>query len=119
MANVGIVVGIVLVVLGVGAYFGTGGQSVTALIPSFLGVPLAALGLMGRDERRLKMAMHVSVVLAFVGFLGEHPRDPRRGGAHGGAGGGPARSGRRADGHGNSLRAIPRARRQVVPRRTP
>ena len=70
MANVGIVVGIVLVVLGVGAYFGTGGQSVTALIPTFFGVPLAALGFMGRDERRLKMAMHVSVVLVFVGFLG-------------------------------------------------
>lgn len=70
MANVGIGFGIVLVLLGVGAYLGTGAQSVTALIPTFFGIPLAALGLMARDERRLKLAMHLSTVLALFGFLG-------------------------------------------------
>jgi hypothetical protein len=63
-------VGVFLIVLGVGAYFGTGGQSVTALIPAFIGVPLAVLGFVARDPGRRKGAMHVAVALALVGFLG-------------------------------------------------
>ena len=70
MANVSLFLGIVLVVLGVGAYFGTGGQSVTALIPAFFGAIFAVLGLIARDERRLKLAMHLAAVLALLGFLG-------------------------------------------------
>ena len=70
MAGTTLALGIVLVLLGVGAYFGTGGQSVTALIPAFFGVPMAILGLLARDERRLKLTMHVAAVLALVGFLG-------------------------------------------------
>jgi hypothetical protein len=70
MANVVIALGIVLSLLGLGAYFGTGRQSITALIPAFLGLPIAALGLVARDPRRLKAAMHASVVLALLGFLG-------------------------------------------------
>ncbi len=70
MANVGIGFGILLMLLGIGAYFGTGGQSVTALIPAFFGVPLTGLGLMARDASRLKLAMHLSAVLALLGFFG-------------------------------------------------
>jgi hypothetical protein len=43
---------------------------VTALIPTFFGIPLTALGLLARDERRLKLAMHLSTVLALLGLLG-------------------------------------------------
>jgi hypothetical protein len=70
MANVGIGFGILLMLLGIGAYFGTGGQSVTALIPVFFGAPLTGLGFMGRDASRLKLAMHLSAVLALLGFFG-------------------------------------------------
>ena len=70
MANVGIGFGILLMLLGIGAYFVTGSQSVTALIPAFFGVPMAGLGFMARDASRIKLAMHVSAVLALVGFLG-------------------------------------------------
>ena len=70
MANVGIAFGIILILLGLGAYFGTGGQSVTALIPAFIGLPIAALGFVARDPRRRKGAMHASLVLALLGFLG-------------------------------------------------
>jgi hypothetical protein len=45
-------------------------QSITALIPAFLGVPFAALGLLGRDTRRLKLAMHAATAVAVLGFLG-------------------------------------------------
>ena len=70
MANICLGLGVVLVLLGVGAYFGTGAQSVTALIPAFFGVLLALLGGMARDARRVKLAMHLAVVVALLGFAG-------------------------------------------------
>jgi hypothetical protein len=70
MAVVGVWIGLALTLLGVGAYFGTGGASVTALIPAFFGVPLAALGVLARDDRRRKTAMHVAAALSLVGLAG-------------------------------------------------
>ncbi len=45
MAKITIGLGIVLIALGFGSYFGTGQASVTALIPAFFGLPLLLLGL--------------------------------------------------------------------------
>jgi hypothetical protein len=70
MAGVTIAMGLLLTLLGIGAYFATGQQSVTALIPSFIGIPLALLGLLARDPGKRKTAMHIAVVLALLGFLG-------------------------------------------------
>ena len=70
MAATTLTLGIVLALLGVGAYFGTGAQSVTALIPTFFGVPFVILGLLARDERKVKATMHVAAVLALVGLMG-------------------------------------------------
>ena len=70
MAKLTLAVGAVLVLLGLGAYFGTGQQSVTALIPSFFGVPLVVLGLWGEPQKNRKLAMHIAVVLTLLGFLG-------------------------------------------------
>jgi hypothetical protein len=70
MANVAMTVGLLLTLLGLGAYFGTGRQSMTAMIPAFFGVPILALGLVARDPGKRKAAMHVAVVLALLGFLG-------------------------------------------------
>jgi hypothetical protein len=70
MAKVCIVFGVVLCLLGVGGWLGTGRTSVTALIPAFLGLPLAVLGALALDERRLKMAMHTAVLLALAGLVG-------------------------------------------------
>jgi len=70
MANATVALGVVLTLLGLGAYFGTGGKSVTALIPTFIGLPIAVLGVIGRDARRRKAAIHAAVVLALLGFLG-------------------------------------------------
>jgi hypothetical protein len=70
MAKVAVWVGIVLVVLGVGAYFGTGRTSVTALIPAFFGAPLAGLGVLAGDERRRRTAMHLAAALSLLGLLG-------------------------------------------------
>ncbi|MGH9660254.1 MAG: hypothetical protein ACRD96_17015 [Bryobacteraceae bacterium] len=70
MPTVTIVFGAVLIVLGAGGYFGSGQASATALIPAGFGLLLVVFGAMARDEKKLKMAMHVAVVVGLVGFLG-------------------------------------------------
>jgi hypothetical protein len=62
--------GVLLIVLGVVGYAATGGVSVTALIPAFFGIVLVALGLLARNERYRKHAMHVAVVVGLLGLLG-------------------------------------------------
>ena len=62
--------GAILTVVGLTGYFATGQVSITALIPTFLGVPAAICGLLARDERFLKHAMHGVALLALLGLLG-------------------------------------------------
>ena len=70
MANTTIVFGVVLIVLGVGSYFGTNMVSPTALIPAAFGLLLIVFGVMAKDEKRRKMAMHIAVTVGLLGFLG-------------------------------------------------
>ncbi len=70
MPQLTIGLGVLLVLLGVGAYFGSGAASVTALIPAFFGAPLAALGMIALRPAARKHAMHVAAALALLGFLG-------------------------------------------------
>ncbi len=70
MAKITIGLGFVLIVLGLGGYFGTGWEHVTALIPAFFGLPLLILGLIARNERRRKTAMHIAVGIGLLGFVG-------------------------------------------------
>ena len=57
-----------LVVLGVFGYFKSGGESVTALIPAFLGAPVVMLSFLSLKPKFLKIGMHVNVVIALAGF---------------------------------------------------
>lgn len=70
MASTTIAVGVVLIVLGLGSYFLTGGVSATALIPAAFGLVIAIAGLIARDERKRMHAMHGAVLVALIGFLG-------------------------------------------------
>ncbi len=70
MARITIGLGLVLIVLGLGGYFGTGRESWTALIPALFGLPLLILGLIALKERMRKGAMHVAVVIGLLGFVG-------------------------------------------------
>ncbi len=70
MAKVTIWFGAALVVLGIVGYVGSGAESPTALIPTVVGVVLAALGAAGRREERRALMMHVAAVVALLGFLG-------------------------------------------------
>ncbi len=70
MAKITIGLGLVLIALGLGSYFGTGRASVTALIPAFFGLPLLLLGLVALKERMRTIAMIIAVVIGLLGFAG-------------------------------------------------
>ena len=70
MARFTIIVGIFLIALGVLGYSMTGRESVTALIPAFFGLPLGILGWIGLQPERVKLTMHIAVVVALIGLIG-------------------------------------------------
>lgn len=73
MTNTTIVLGIILIILGLVSFLGTGMQSVTALIPTFFGLLILALGFLARKESARKMAMHIAIVLGLLGLIGTFP----------------------------------------------
>ena len=70
MPLVTIIYGGLLILVGVIGYFATGGASVTALIPAFIGLPVEALGVLARSEKYLKHAMHGAAGLALLATFG-------------------------------------------------
>jgi hypothetical protein len=70
MPSTTLVFGVILIVLGVASYFGTGRVSITALIPAFFGAMLAVFGLVARNPGARKHAMHGAVMVALIGLLG-------------------------------------------------
>ncbi|MCY2976402.1 MAG: hypothetical protein NTW52_17230 [Planctomycetota bacterium] len=70
MAKTTIIFGVLLigVTLGVIAYNG-GFQSITVLIPSFIGAIIAICGLLALDEKKRKHAMHAAVLVGLLGGL--------------------------------------------------
>jgi uncharacterized membrane protein len=70
MAKFSIVIGIILTILGLVSYFGISSESITALIPAFLGVPVLVSGFLALKEKYLKHAMHAAAVLMLLGFAG-------------------------------------------------
>lgn len=70
MAKVSIVFGLILIILGLVSYFGISSESITALIPAFLGVPILILGFLSLKEKYLKHSMHAAAVLMLLGFGG-------------------------------------------------
>ena len=58
MSSTTILFGVLLTALGVAGYFLTGAVSPTALIPTWFGLPLVALGYVSRSEAMRKHAMH-------------------------------------------------------------
>jgi hypothetical protein len=72
MPIVGIMQGFFLIVLGIIFYlFPEDKSSVTALIPSFIGLGLLMPGFLAYTNENMKMhAMHVAVLVALIGTLG-------------------------------------------------
>jgi hypothetical protein len=71
MAKVTILFGLLLIMLGVIGYVGTGWKAPTALIPTYLGIVFAILGFLARrgTQRRRMLMMHIAVTLGALGFL--------------------------------------------------
>ena len=70
MAKLSVVFGLILIILGLISYLGISSESITALIPAFLGVPVFVLGLLANSEKYLKHSMHSAAVLMLLGFGG-------------------------------------------------
>ncbi|MEP0860280.1 MAG: hypothetical protein HRF52_02445 [Ignavibacterium sp.] len=70
MPKFSIALGIIFIAMGLYGYFGISSESITALIPTFFGIPLMILGWLGLNEKYLKHAMHGAAVLILLGFAG-------------------------------------------------
>lgn len=72
MAKVTLVFALLLVLLGLAGYLGTGSLHPTALIPTWFGLALGVFGFLAisPNEGRRKLFMHVNVTIGLVGFLG-------------------------------------------------
>ena len=72
MAKVTIVFGVLLIVLGLVGFFGTGSIHFTALIPTWFGLALTIGGFLAisPSETRRKIFMHVNVTVGLVGMIG-------------------------------------------------
>ncbi|MEW1981146.1 hypothetical protein AB0333_09490 [Citricoccus sp. NPDC079358] len=68
MPGITIGVGVLLIIVGVIAYFMSGATSWTALIPTILGVLILCGGLIGLKSP--KIGVHAGLVLALLGILG-------------------------------------------------
>jgi zinc transporter ZupT len=70
VAPITIGIGVILILLGAGGYAATDFASVTALIPAFFGIALAVLGVLARQEKLRKHAMHTAVLVGLIGLIG-------------------------------------------------
>jgi hypothetical protein len=70
MPLVTIVIGSFLTVAGVIAYAVTDAASLTALIPSVVGILMLMLGLLARADNLRRHAIHAALVVALLGALG-------------------------------------------------
>jgi hypothetical protein len=64
-----IIFGILLGLVGVVGFVGTGSAHITALIPAFMAIPFLLLGALSYQDRFRKHAMHLAAALGLVGFL--------------------------------------------------
>ncbi len=70
MAKLTIAYGVIFILMGLYGYFGISNESITALIPTFFGIPMLFFGWMALNEKYLKHAMHGAAVLTLLGFAG-------------------------------------------------
>ena len=70
MAKLTIAYGVIFILMGLYGYFGISSESITALIPTFFGIPMLVFGWLALNEKYLKHAMHGAAVLTLIGFAG-------------------------------------------------
>ncbi|HEY5880244.1 MAG TPA: hypothetical protein VIU11_15155 [Nakamurella sp.] len=70
MTTITLATGAVLTVLGIAGYALTGAASLTALIPSLVGVLILICGVLARQEKLRRHAIHAALAVALLGALG-------------------------------------------------
>jgi hypothetical protein len=72
MAKVTIIFGVLLIILGLVGFLGTGSVHPTALIPTWFGLALVVGGFLSisPSESRRKIFAHINVTVGLLGFLG-------------------------------------------------
>src|ERR1700679_2288173 len=71
MAKITILFGLLLIVLGIVGYVGTGWHAPTALIPTYVGILFTIPGILARrgSPKRRMLMMHIAVTLGALSFL--------------------------------------------------
>lgn len=70
MPNLTIAFGIMLILTGFVAYFGTGQESMTSLLPSIAGIPIVIAGMIAVNPERRRVALYVAAGLVAILALG-------------------------------------------------
>lgn len=72
MAKTTLIFALLLVLLGLASFFGTGSLHPTALIPTWFGLALGLFGFLAISPNpgRRKLFMHINVTIGLLGFLG-------------------------------------------------
>jgi hypothetical protein len=72
LAKLTLVLALLLVILGLAGYLGTGSLHPTALIPAWFGLALGICGFLAisPNEKRRKLFMHINVTIGLLGFIG-------------------------------------------------
>lgn len=69
MPKLSIAVGLGLIIVGIAGYLYVNAQSVTALIPAFVGIAFVIVGAIGLKAGARKHAMHVAAAIALLTVL--------------------------------------------------
>lgn len=71
MTAINLTFGLLLIALGIGSYVASGADSVTALIPAFVGAVLIVCGLLARLGKVMRMIFaHLAVLIGLLGGVG-------------------------------------------------
>ena len=70
MYRVTILFGILLGITGVVGFYQSGAEHPTALIPTFIGIPLFVCGIIAAKEAMRMLAIHIAVLVGLIGFIG-------------------------------------------------
>ncbi len=70
MPTLSLIFGLLLNIVGLIGFFGTGATHYTALIPCALGLLLILSGIVAKKEHLRRHAMHVAVLVSLVGLVG-------------------------------------------------
>ena len=68
MSSISIIFGLLLNIVGLTGFFGTGATHPTALIPCVLGILLILCGIIARNQKLHMHAMHAAVLVGLIGF---------------------------------------------------